>query len=516
MSTNPVLKADFPDPDVIRVDDTYYMVSTTMHFMPGAVLLRSFDLASWEIIGHVYEALADTPARRLEGDATIYGQGMWAPSLRHHRGTFYVCFSANDTGRSYLFSSSRITGPWRKRVLRGFYYDCSLLFDEDNRAYIVSGNRDIYITELDDELSGPKKGGLQRQIVADSRSIMLGYEGSHIYRIKDRYYLFLIHWPRGKRRREACFAADSLRGEFRGGDILDDDLGFFNQGVAQGGIVDTPDGDWFAVLFQDRGAAGRMPVLVPLRWENGFPVLGRGGRAPERVATRSTRPGHRYAPYYASDDFRYAPGRTGAFDLNPVWEWNHAPDPALWSIDPARGVLRITSGKLSPNPTRCRNMLTQRTVFPYCRASVEVDCSMLRDGDYAGLCALQGRYGMIAVTRDRRGYWLVMKGRPGRPDRAMGKTCDRRPGVEYARVRLAGPHAVVRVVIRYRDMKDTAEFFHQTAAGWKKIGITHRLYFGLDHFTGCRFGLFLYATRLTGGSAEFSRFIYETREIPPG
>ena len=264
-ATNPITKLDYPDPDVIRVNDTYYMASTTMHFMPGCEILRSYDLVNWEFSGYVYDTLDSTPGQRLEGEANIYGKGMWAPSLRYHKGTFYVCFSANDTKRTYLYSSKSITGPWEKRFIEGFYHDCSLLFDDDNRVYIAYGNKTIYLTELEADLSKPKERGLHRIVVVDEGHPGLGYEGSHIYKINGKYYIFLIHSARNEWKRiQACFVADSLQGEFVGGDVLNDDMGYFNSGIAQGGIVDTPDGLWYGMLFQDRTALGRVPVLVPV------------------------------------------------------------------------------------------------------------------------------------------------------------------------------------------------------------------------------------------------------------
>ena len=122
---------------------------------------------------------------------------------------------------------------------------------------------------------------------------------------------------------------------------------------------------------------------------------------------------------------------------------------------------------------------------------------------------LQGRWGMIAMTREADGFFLVMKGRPGKADMTIGTTYDEDPGREYARVRLDGPRAVVKAEIRYGGGNDTADFFHKKAGDWEKFGTTQKLYFGLDHFTGCRFGLFVYATRATGGSAEFGDFVYE-------
>lgn len=115
MALNPIIRMDYPDPDVIRVDDTYYMVSTTMYYMPGAVILRSYNLVDWEIASYVYDTLEDTPQENLEGTAHAYGKGMWAASIRYHKGTYYVCFVANDTHKTYLYQSESITGPWRKQ-----------------------------------------------------------------------------------------------------------------------------------------------------------------------------------------------------------------------------------------------------------------------------------------------------------------------------------------------------------------------------------------------------------------
>lgn len=155
---NPITRLDYPDPDVIRVGDTYYLVSTTMHFMPGCEILRSYDLCHWEHAAFVYDRLDSTPAQRLEGEENIYGKGMWAASIRYHRGVYYICFVANDTHKTYLYTASRVEGPWEKHYVEGFYHDCSLLFDDDDRVYIAYGNKNIYITELKSDLSGPVQG----------------------------------------------------------------------------------------------------------------------------------------------------------------------------------------------------------------------------------------------------------------------------------------------------------------------------------------------------------------------
>ena len=190
-NVNPIMKMDYPDPDVIRVGDTYYMASTTMHFFPGGAVLRSYDLVNWEPVSYVYERLDGTKGQYLEENHNIYGQGMWAPCLRYHNGIFYICFAANDTHKTYLFTANQAEGPWERREIEGFYHDCSLLFDEDDKVYIVYGNTEIHLTQLKSDLSGPMPGGIDRIIISDRGNPVLGYEGAHIYKMNGKYYVFL-------------------------------------------------------------------------------------------------------------------------------------------------------------------------------------------------------------------------------------------------------------------------------------------------------------------------------------
>lgn len=506
---NPLLKQDYPDTDVIRVDDTYYMISTTMHFMPGGILLRSYDLANWEIAGYVYDTLDDTPEQMLTGETNIYGKGMWAASLRYHKGTFYVCFVANDTHKTYLYQAKQIEGPWRKQEIQGFYHDASLLFDDDGRVYIAYGNKTIYLTELTPELDGPKEGGLHRVIVEDKDHPGLGYEGCHLYKINGRYYAFFIHSLRERWfRTEACFSSDSLEGEFTGGDVVCDDMGYRGAGVAQGGIIDTPDGEWYGIFFQDRGAVGRIPVLVPMRWEDNMPVFGADGKIPHTVSVKSTRPQHAYAPLYVSDDFIYEPDADGKVHLHPAWQWNHNPQGDLWSVTERRGALRLHSGKVSAELTQAYNTLTQRTTEPASSAAVLVDGSGMKEGDYAGIAAFLGCYGAAALTYQDGAYYVVMIAKePQGP--GMPKPGARPVEKEYARIALDGSSVRLQCAVNYRDGQDTAQFYYEKDGAWTPIGPAHKLVFRLDHFTGCRFGLFYNATKETGGYIDFMNFQYE-------
>lgn len=522
---NPITRLDYPDPDVIRVGDIYYMVSTTMHFMPGGEILRSYDLVNWEHAAFVFDRLDSTPAQCLEGTPSqyckgaenIYGKGMWAASLRYHNNRFYICFVANDTGRTYLYTSESIAGPWEKHQIEGFYHDCSLLFDGDN-VYIAYGNKDIYITQLNDDLTAPLAGGLHRLAVSDAGHPGLGYEGTHFYKINGKYYLFFIHSLRDRwMRTEACFVADSIDGEFSGGDVLIDDRGYCGQGVAQGGIVDTPDGAWYAVLFQDHGAVGRIPVLVPVTWEEGFPVFGKDRRIPQQFEVPCGRADYRYESLVQSDDFRRESGlsetaereRYGCYGFKSVWQFNHEPDLRLITHDTDRGVLWVETGKVCRSLLQAANMLTQRMLFPRCAGEVTVDAGALKVGDYAGICALQGCFGMAAVTRREDGFYLVMRGRAASDGSMQAEAQDDIEGTELESVRINQTTVRLRIEADFAQMKDEARFFYYKAGSiWKQIGTAQKLYFKLDHFTGCRFGLFVYATEETGGKAGFSDFRY--------
>ena len=229
----------------------------------------------------------------------------------------------------------------------------------------------------------------------------LGYEGSHIQKINGYYYIFLVHSLRDRwMRTEACFYSDSLEGEFTGGDVLCDDRGYCGQGVAQGGIVDTPDGKWYAMLFQDSGAVGRIPILLPVTWKDHFPFFGQNGHVPEEIEVHSTRPGYIYQPLVGSDDF--------CNGLLPRWQFNHDPDPRYYHLDALQGTYTITTREVCTELTQAVNTLTQRMSYPSCAAEVTVDASALKEGDVAGLCALQSCYAAVGITKHHGKYEVLM------------------------------------------------------------------------------------------------------------
>ena len=530
-SINPLTKMDYPDPDVIRVNDVYYMVSTTMYYMPGCEILRSYDLVNWEHAAYVYDRLDSTPAQRMEGEQNIYGQGMWAASIRYHKGTFYVIFVANDTHKTYLYKAKSIDGPWEKSEIKGFFHDNSLLFDDDGKVYIVSGNREIHLTELNSNLTGPKKGGLDKVIIKDRDDAYLGYEGAHMYKINGKYYIFFIHMPRETgRRTEACFMADSIDGEWTGGDVMSDDRGYCGSGCAQGGIVDTPDGKWYSIVFQDSGAVGRLPILMPIRWneETGMPEFGFHGKAPLIFKTPAGKPGYTYEPLVGCDDFKdqeaendreYA-GKHASFGFKSRWQFNHEPDLALIKRNVSKGIVTMTTDKLCKNLVQAKNVLTQRTTYPGCAAEVLVNGSALKEGDYAGLALMESAYAFVALTKRNGELYVVMKNRKA-PEGLWGERQDKETGDEWATVKVTPSMLVsyggkkdwirLRFETDFAYMKDVARAYFGDGEKRMAIGPVSKLCFKLDHFTGVRFGLFAYSTEKIGGSASFADFVYQTK-----
>ena len=485
---NPIIWADVPDPSVIRVGDTYYMSSTTMHMAPGVPIMTSTNLVDWELAGYVYDQLANADALFMRQGQNAYGRGSWASSLRYHDGTFYLAVFSYTTGETYIYSTGDVeNGPWHKEALGDLYHDQSLFFDDDGRVYLVyGGGGDFQIIELKADLTGVKRGGVRRTLIEDVGSpagddLGLHGEGAQLFKVDGTYYLFLIAWPRGGMRTVVVQKAESLGGPWEGRVVLQD------EGVAQGGIVDTPDGDWYALMFGDRGAVGRIPYLIPLTWsDDGWPVLGVDGEVPETLDIPSDGTGA--SGIVASDEFD---GDT----LRPEWQFNHNPEGRLWSVTERPGYFRLRTGRLDESFVGARNSLTQRTYGPQSGAETALDVSGLNDGDVAGLGLLAADYGYVGVTKEGGQTSVVMVAfRDGE-----AQTVERVPFV--------GDTVHLRAHADFRDRADDGTFFYSLdGETWTPIGDTLEMRYTLQHFMGYRFALFAYATETPGGTADFDFF----------
>jgi len=487
---NPVIWADVPDLAAIRVGDTYYMSSTTMHMSPGLPIMKSKDLVNWSLVGYAYNTLADNDALNLANGRNAYGAGSWASSLRHHDGTFYVTTFSSTSGKTHVYRTKDIEhGPWVENSFRPALHDHSLFFDDDGRVYMLYGGGNLRLVELTKDVTGKLPGGMDQVIVPDASKVAgpnvgLPAEGSQLIKVHGKYYLFNITWPRGGMRTAIVHRADKITGPYEGRVALAD------QGVAQGGLIDTPEGQWYAYLFRDYGAVGRVPYLVPVKWEDGWPVLGEGGQVPD---TLDLPPSQGLIPgLVASDEFDC---RAGEPALPLVWQWNHNPENRFWSLTQRPGFLRLTTGRVDADFLSARNTITQRTFGPACSGSVCIDVSNMKDGDIAGLGVLQKRYGLVGVKMTGTSKSIV----------AIGTESG--SAVETEIAPLTGNIIHLKVECDFNNRADTARFYHSSdGRQWTAIGKPLKMIYTLPHFMGYRFALFNYATKTAGGFVDFDHF----------
>ena len=488
---NPVIYADVPDMAMIRVGNTYYMSSTTMHMSPGVPIMKSKDLVNWQLVNYCYDTLVSNDEMNLENGKSNYGRGSWASSIRYHNGTYYVSTFASTSGKTHIYITKNIEkGPWKAVSFQPSLHDHSLFFDDDGKVYMLYGNRKLTLVELNADLSGIKEGGINQVVVENSTlptqrvgSSGLG-EGSQLFKVKGKYYLFNITWPKDGMRTVVIHRADKITGPYEG------KIGLQDLGVAQGGLIDTPDGKWYAYLFRDFGAVGRIPYLIPVRWEYGWPVLGINGKVPE---TLDLPPNKSLIPRIVSPDEFNRKKNDPALPL--VWQWNHNPDNKLWSVIERKGFLRLKTGRIDTSFLLAKNTLTQRTIGPVCTGSIALDVSNMKDGDFAGLCLLQKNYGLIGVKMNGSSKTIVViNASTGKPEEEQSVSLDQ--NVIY-----------FKAECDFTDKKDVAHFFYSLdGKNWTAIGTQLRMAYTLPHFMGYRFGLFNYATKTIGGFADFDYF----------
>jgi beta-xylosidase len=485
MATNPVLWADVPDPDIIRVGNNYYMTSTTMHFAPGVPIMKSTDLVTWTTIGYVYDVLTTQDECTMANGKNMYGKGSWASCIRYANGYYYVYFLSYTTGKTHIYRTNDIeNGTWTPYTISRGMHDVSVLFDDDGRVYAFYGSTDIHIVELTADGLAIKSGGVDKVLISNAGSVagssfIVNSEGSHIYKINGMYYLTLISWPNGSSRTELAYRASSLTGTWEGTVLLS------NNGVAQGGIVSTPAGKWYGLLFRDNGSVGRIPYLTQVTWTNNWPMM----TAPATLDITASAIGLK--GIIASDDFNYS----FPVKLNTAWQWNHNPDNTNWSMTARPGYFRIATSRVDANIYSAKNTLTQRTFGPTSTGVVAMDVTNMKDGDYSGLSAFQDQYGFVGVKMSGTTKTIVMVN-------ASSGTM-----TEVATAPLSQSTVYFRIDCNFANQTDKATFYYSlNGTTWTAIGNTLQMSFQLTHFVGYRFALFNYATKTAGGFVDFDYF----------
>ncbi|MEN6426547.1 MAG: glycoside hydrolase 43 family protein [Phycisphaerales bacterium] len=520
--SNPLFYEEFEDPDIIRVGDTYYLAGTTMHMNPAVQLMQSKDLVNWELAGYCTDRLDLGPAFRLEDGRGIYGRGIWAPCIRYHNDMFYVFTNVNGAGLQ-VFRSKSIHGPWERNQLPG-RHDLSVLFDDDGKVYIISSANSPYpIEELTPDLRSFVPG-VRHQL--DAR---MG-EGHHLYKINGRYYD--ISAIPGATTDQMVARADSIDGPWTVERMVQgESLGITVAAAAratpadrgltlhQGGMVNTPSGQWWSVIMSDHGSAGRMVALVPITWDNGFPIIGLQGnlrKAPNTWIKPDTGVNQDPKPAFIHDD-NFDSGK-----LNPHWQWNHVPDDAKWSITERPGVLRLHSLP-ADSFYAARNSICQRPPAPESIMTVELGTSGMVAGDAAGLALLSSPYAWIAVVKSAEGTTLQMYNSPnvGRGRRGAAAAPPANPPT-------MGPaNPPTRLWLRVHCNFDTDQAVFSWSTDGKEftpLGEPFTMTFQLTTFQGVRPSLFHYNTLgQSGGYVDFDNYTVDEprargieREIPLG
>ncbi len=495
---NPVVFADFPDPDVVYADGTYYMVSTTMHHFPGATILKSSDLVNWQYCAQPLTQLSASDRYSLLNGQNAYAAGMWACSMKYHDGTFYILINGNDAG-GFLLTANDPEGKWEMKKLARSYYDPGMLFD-GGKVYVACGIGNIQMCELDENFNFKQ----EKRVVSDRE----GLEGSHLYKIGDYYYIYATYggWPSG----QAVFRSKDIFGPYEEKMLVEKTINGKPNTVHQGALIrmgaDTSaqDGEWWTILQEDKGALGRMPNLQPVKWVDDWPVVGNSGVPVTQHAKPTVSQPSPVRPLPTNDNFR-------SYPMAMQWEWNHNPDNSGWSLFERPGWLRLKA--LPANRlTQARNMLTQRIPVIHSKQSTPIkgtvclDVSRLKEGDRAGLCVFQDPYAFIAVQMKDGQRQLVWRQDTLRTDASFTpkeQTMDiDADSVVYLRATVSYSSSLVGFSYSFDNKTFT------------RLGENTKLGFNLTVFVGARFGLFCYndtedASAPATGYADFDWFSTE-------
>lgn len=502
---NPVVNADFPDIDLLRVGDTYYMMTTSMYHFPGATILKSYDLVNWEFCANPLQKIDDNDAYNLLNGKHHYSQGQWATSLTYHDGRFYLYFicygrSGVDNTQQILLTTDDPEGSWKMAKMPDHYYDSGWLFDDgengDGNLYVACGIGDIWVNQLDASTLAKK----------DSKRVLSlgnGLEGCRMYHIGDYYYIYATYG--GTEGSQTIFRSKKPMGPYEEheGRI------FANQHIHQGALVQTQTGEWWTIIFKDAGPIGRIPYLEPVKWVDGWPILGNNG-------IDVTKDGKAYPKPNVGKDYPVTHIDSNDPFVSPVlgkqWQWNHNWVEDAWSLTERPGYLRLYTASVTDDLNYARNSLTQRIqgynandVTSSANANsfglVKMDISGMQEGDVAGLSVFQNPYSFIAV-KVIDGKKMLYSERCTFDSQTLVKA-ETKTGKE-----LNSDIVYFKALVNFSN-NSCHYLYSLDGKTWTTWGCTMQMGYTLDYFVGQRFYLFNYATKALGGHVDFDWFSTE-------
>ncbi len=458
---NPILPADYSDPDVIRVGDDFYLVASEFHFM-GIQILHSRDLVNWQVIARVFDR---RPLAAKYDEMKGYGEGTWAPTLRYHDGRFFLYVCTPHEGL-FLWTARDPAGPWSERITVKAvdqWEDPCPFWDDDGQAYLVRGRLG----------GGPlflhRMSADGTRLLDDGVEIYRGpvAEGPKLFKREGWYYLSL---PEGgvERGGQSVLRSRSLYGPYERRVVVPDG------GPHQGGIVELESGESWFIGFKSSGHLGRVCHLQPVRWQDGWPIFGENGRPV--LSGRK--------PAVGANEPIAHPQTSDAFDataLSPQWQWNHNPTSDACSLTERPGWLRLR-GQAAGELALARNTLTQKLWGQSGTVEIKVDAVRLTEGQQAGLAFMSGKvFGTMGVCREGGTLRIISDGSIG-------------PALDASSVWLRGAYHGAEARLAYSvdgtEFTDTGTAIPLKFSQWK----------------GARLALFCYGPG--GGSADFDYFCF--------
>lgn len=476
---NPILNADYSDPDVIRVGDKYYMVNSDFHYM-GMPVLESDDMINWKIISQVYRRL-DFPDWDTNGN---YGGGSWAPSIRHHDGKFWIYFC---TPREGLMMSTATDphGPWSplycvKRI--GGWEDPCPIWDDNGQAYL--GRSQLG--------AGPiilhKMSADGRTLEDDGHVIYTGpvAEGTKFHKRDGYYYISIPEGGVGEGW-QTILRSKNIYGPYEKKVVLEKGSTNVN-GPHQGALVDTPEGEWWFYHFQLTEPLGRVVHLQPAHWKDGWPVIGvdidmNGIGEPVKVWTKPNTGKKVPVSFPQGGDSFDSP------ELNLQWQFNHNPSDADWNLTERKGWLLLKALK-ADHLRASRNMLTQKCIGYEGTVTTEMDMSSWAEGQRAGLFCIGNLFNGIGVLKENGKNYLYL---------------ENNGNVEKVKP-VSGKKIYFRATMNARTNQHQL-YYSTDNKNFTPCGEPYSLRFG--DWKGARVGLYSYNTLRDGGNAFFNWFTYD-------
>jgi beta-xylosidase len=496
--TNPPIWEDLADLDVLRVNSTFYLSASTMHFSPGAPVLRSPDLVHWEYIGHSVPTLDWGPHYDLSGNGRAYNKGIWASFFNRRRDGAWLWGGCIEGKRTFIYESPAPHGPWRRiATIPKCYYDCGLLVDDDGSLYVAYGAAKITVAQLSPDARRELRS---KQVFALPKGFKGTIEGSRFYKRAGWFYVLVTRPPDA----EFVLRARSAWGPYEMRPLVDRIGSPIAKSGAphQGGLVEAVDGTWYYVSFVDAYPGGRVPAVAPVRWADGWPRLEAVGGAWGRTY-RAPRGGGAAAG--GASRARLADEFAGEA-LGHEWEWNHNPDRRRFSLGGKAAGLILSTASVTDDLYAARNTLTRRIPGPVSTASLALDVGGMRDGDEAGLVVLRDASSWVGVVRRGENRTVVVRGNVRMDVKSMAT---KNKGAVVASANLAGSRVWLRATVDVRPGSSNLASYQYSADGakWQRLGTGQALHedWGV-YFMGYRFGVFNYATKALNGSVRVERF----------